>query len=324
MEIKNRIIEIKFLQNYILQEYFEMQIKFNFQDDSWKVLLAKELKNYKNKDINRKLALKRDNYSVSDMDTSLLVNLLKNREGAFKCCRIYNMDECLLNIQEDRNIDAHSTSNESDSELIQWVYGSLYDLKKFLNHIYDFGNKLGKNRISYVRKYASQIDTLQKLFEQDYIEGLKRDHKIDEIQDEINTIQRSASPSAAFHDIYMQKYFPTHDIELIKQFCIIAADADIPLACSYAADLLFNNSEYFMAEKYYDKIFNQLEPYQLLNLVNIYTNSLSASHTKEEGFELLKKCEISRYKIIKYHTMNGYDFYGYEKLIPKNKQKSDE
>lgn len=330
MKIRNRIADIKTLQAHILQDYFRMALAASFVDDAWKPIFRDEVQKSVNSEYSRsyvgawsKMQLKGiDNYSVDDMDTTIITTILKGpKDGPFGYCKFNKINQYLDYLQDDRNIDAHTTGNETDSELLQWAYGSLHDISRFISAVANAKNcKVSYDeRNSYARKYQAEIDSLRLQFENDYKEALWVEEIEQSINRNIERIKTSKNPHSTYTEIERQ-YFNKQDNEgkldlsLYNRFMQTAADAEIVWACSWIGDVYFEglktDVDYIKAAEYYEKGFSQLAPPQKLRLASIYLNNLcGSSHTKEEGMTILKSCESPRWEINTYSSKDGYEFY---------------
>jgi hypothetical protein len=339
MKIRNRITDIKALQVHILQDYFKMALAINFVDDAWKPKFYDEVQKgvksqYSPSYIGawNKMQLKgMDDYSIDDMDITIITAILKNPiVGPFNSCKFKNIYQYLNYIQDDRNIDAHTTGNETDSELLQWAYGSLHNISRFISNVANAKNcKVSDDeRNSYARKYQAEIESLRLQFENDYKESFGAEEIEQSINRNVERIKTSKDPHITYMEIERQ-YFNKRDNEgnrdffLYNRFMQTAADAGIVWACSWIGDVYFEglitDVDYIKAAEYYEKGFSQLVPQQKLRLASIYLNNLcSSSHTKEEGIAILKSCESPRWEIITYTSKDSYEFYS----LKRNKHNS--
>lgn len=139
MNIRYRLSDIRALQNHILQRYFQMEIEANFTDKQWKDELL-DILDYDQyhqhcasfTGVRHKINEKGiDAFTIDQMDTQLIVKLLQG-ENAFRDCCHCKLRWTLSNIQEDRNFEAHITSNESDEALFRWAVTTIQNLKKFV------------------------------------------------------------------------------------------------------------------------------------------------------------------------------------------------
>ena len=331
MQIRNRIADIKMMQAHILQDFFRMELAFNFSGDKWKTYFQKEVEAGVTSPYSRsyvgawdKIQIKGlDNYSVDDMDTTIIIAILKGW-GHFKCCKFDKINQSLDNFQDDRNIDAHATGNETDSELLQWAYGTFHNISKFVSDVDKSSHASDENRHSFARKYQSDIKELRKHFEDDYKEVL-RDEEIEQaIKRDIDRILTNNNPFEIYVDIegrYLKTMDSTGriDFNLNDRFLHAAADKGIVWACPLLGDKYFEGLmtavNYKKAEEYYTKGLSTLIPAQKLKLASIYINNLGdPSHTKEEGMILLKSCESSRWNIVSRTTKEGYEFYSIQRV----------
>ena len=335
MKIRNRIADIKTLQVHILQDYFSMALAANFIDHQWKPIFRNEVqKSVKNPQFSRsyigaweKMQLKgMDNYSIDDMDTTIITTILKApKEGLFGCCKFNKINQYLDHLQDDRNIDAHTTGNETDSELLQWAYGSLHNISRFICAVANAKDcKVSDDvRNPYARKYQVEIDSLRLQFENDYKEAFVAEEIEQSIHRNVERIKTSKDPHTTYMEIERQ-YFNKqdnegkHDFILYNRFMQTAADAGIVWACSWIGDVYFEglktDVDYIKAAEYYENGFSQLVPQQKLRLASIYLNNLCrSSHTKEEGLTILKSYESPRLEISTYTSKDGYEFYSLKK-----------
>ena len=337
MKIRNRIAEIKILQAHILQDYFKMALAANFNDDTWKSKLRDVVQDAVNAHAPyspsyagawEKMQLKgMDHYSIDDMDTTVITAILKAPTGgSFGCCKFNKINQYLDFLQDDRNIDAHTTGNETDSELLQWAYGSLNDISRFISAVAKANDSKVSDdkRKSYARKYQVEIKSLRLQFENDYKEVFQAEEIEQSINRDIERIKTSKDPFRTYVEIEGQ-YINKRDNEgksdliLYKKFMQTAADAGIVWACPLIGDVYFEGLmtevDYIKAAEYYEKGFSQLLPPQKLRLASIYLNGLcSSSHTKEEGMAIIKSCESPQWEIITYTSKDGHEFYSLERI----------
>ncbi len=332
MKIRNRIADIKTLQAHILQDYFRMALAANFIDDTWKSKFRDVVQDAANAHTQyspsyvgawEKIQLKgMDHYSIDDMDTTIITAILKSpKDGPFGYCKFNKINQFLDYLQDDRNIDAHATGNETDSELLQWAYGSLHNISRFISAVAKAKDcKVSDDeRNSYARKYQAEIESLRLQFENDYKEAFRAEEIEQSINRDVERIKTSKDPFRTYVEIEGQ-YIHKRDNEgksdliLYKKFMQTAADAGIVWACPVIGDDyfegLFTDVDYIKAAEYYEKGFSQLLPPQKLRLASIYLNGLcSSSHTKEEGMAIIKSCESPRWEIITYTSKDSHEFY---------------
>ncbi len=338
MKIRNRIAEIKILQAHILQDYFRMALTANFNDDdTWKSILHEEVQSAANAhDINsqsyvgaweKMQLIGMDHYSVDDMDTTIITAILKNSKNRyFSGCKFNKLEQYLDSIQEDRNNDAHTTGNETESELLQRAYGSLHGISRFISAVAKA--KVSKvsddERKSYARKYLAAIDSLRLQFDNDYKEAFKSNDIEQSINRDIERIKTSKDPFRTYVEIegqYINKRDTEGKIDLIlhRKFIQTAADAGIVWACPLIGDVYFEglltDVDYIKAAEYYEKGFSQMGLPQKLRLASIYINDLcNSSHSKEEGMTIIKSCESPQREIITYTSKDGYEFYSLKRI----------
>ena len=332
MKIRNRIADIKKMQAHILQDYFRMALAANFVDDSWKSIFLDEVQKAAKAQAlystsyfgarDKMQLLGMDHYSIDDMDTTIITSVLKGpNDSPFGCCKFRKINQYLDYLQEDRNFDAHATGNETESELLQWAYGSLHNISKFISAVAKANDcKVSyDNRNSYARIYLAEIESLRLQFENDYKEVFQAEEIEQSINRDVERIKTSKNSYNTYVEI-VEHYINRRDNEgnrdfiLLNRFVQTAADAGIVWACSWIGDVYFEglltDVDYIKAAEYYEKGFSQLIPPQKLRLASIYLNDLcNSSHTKEEGMTIIKSCESPRWEIITYTSKDGYEFY---------------
>ena len=335
MKMRNRITDIKMLQAHILQDYLRRAFAETFADDTWKSILYDEVQKGVKSDYSRSYIgawdkmhlLGMDHYSIDDMDTTIISTILKGPTGGpFGRCKFKKINQYLDNLQEDRNIDAHATGNEGDSELLQWAYISLSNMSRFLSAVAKASDCVvsDENRISFARKYQTEIASLRSQFEDDYKEALIIAAEEENIIRDIERIKSSIKPFNTYVELSRQ-YLNRRDNEgkidllLYKKFLEIAADAGIVFACARVGDMFFTglltDVDYIKAAEYYEKGFSHLEPSQKLSLASIYLNNLSnTTHSKEEAMAIIKSCVSPRWEIITYTSKEGYEFYTVKRI----------
>ncbi len=335
MKLRNRIAEIKILQAHILQDYLKMALVTNFIDDTWKSIFHDVVQSAVNAQNNnspsyvgawKKIQLRgMDHYSVDDMDTTIIIAILKNPiKSPFDCFKFNKIDQYLDYLKEDRNIDAHTTGNETDSELLQWAYGSLQDISRFISAAAKYSKGSDDERNSYARKYEAEIKSLRLQFENDYKEAFRAEEIEQSINQDIERIKTSKDPFRTYVEIegqYINKRDTEGKIDLIlhRKFIQTAADAGIVWACPLIGDLYFEgiliDVDYSKAAEYYENELSQLVPEQKLRLASIYINDLcNSSHSKEEGMTIIKSCESPQREIITYTSKDGYEFYSLKRI----------
>jgi len=343
MEIRNRIAEIKKLQAHILQDYFKMALTANFlDDDTWKSKFHDVVQCNANAHDQcspsyvgaweKMQLIGMDHYSVNDMDTTIITAILKGPHyGPFGNCKFNKINQYLDYLQDDRNIDAHTTGNETESELFQFAYGSLHNLSGFISAVAKAkdSNVSHDERITYARKYLAEIVSLRLQFDNDSKEAFRVEDIEQSINCDIERIKTSKDPFRTYIEIEGQ-YINGRDNEvkskliLHREFLQTAADAGIVWACPLIGDVYFEglltNVDYIRASEYYEKGFTQLVLPQKLRLASIYLNDLcNSSHTKEEGMKIIKSCESPQREITTYTSKDGYEFYSVKRIKHNSK-----
>jgi hypothetical protein len=137
--IKNKIYEIKILQNQMLQDYFRMEIEGNFTEKEWReelIAVLEDDRRYRHSasltGVRRKIAeVGIANYTIDDMDSQLILTLFRGQNAFSDCCSC-RLKWYLNDIIEDRNFEAHLSGNETEDEIFCWAITSIENLKKFV------------------------------------------------------------------------------------------------------------------------------------------------------------------------------------------------
>lgn len=321
MELRQVTAKIKPLHTHVLQDYLKLQIQSLVNCKDWKVLLIQEL-NKNTEKLSYKEALKMislkgiDDYSINDMDITLLSNLLKN--GNFKCtsykCRCH-----LENLCEDRIFDAHSHGNESDMELFVWGTGALHNLKIFVESVYKNDDLYENEKIEYIKKYLKEINILLEEIKYHYDGNLEKLFMISELNNSISIILNSQNQSDMYWKV-REIIIAEKNENKLDQFIFLSAERGIYLACVEIAYQYFTGYKkpinYEKAAKYYEKVYSSLSVNDKLNLASIYINQLSNEDKKEEGYQIIEslKQKLKNSKVYEYETKDGYTFYNIERI----------
>lgn len=321
MELRQIIAKVKPLQTHVLQDYLKLQIQSLVNCNDWKVLLLQEL-NKNSEKLAYKEALKSislkgiDDYSINDMDITLLTNLLKN--GILKCtsykCRCH-----LENLCEDRIIDAHSHGNESEMELFVWGTGALHNLKIFVESVYKNDVLPENEKIKYIKKYLKEINILLEEIKYHYDGNLEKVFMINELNNSISIILNSKNQSDMYWKI-REIIAAEKNENKLEQFIFLSAERGIYLACTEVAYQYFSGYKktinYAKAAKYYEKVYSSLSVHDKVNLASIYINQLSSEDKREEGYQIIEsiKQKLKKSKVYEYETKDGYTFYNIERI----------
>jgi SpoVK/Ycf46/Vps4 family AAA+-type ATPase len=118
-QISQLLTEANDVMQGVLQDYFKMELAVNFEGDSWKRFFEEEVQKghdgkFSNKynDAWEKIQqVGIENYTVDDMDVTIIVALLKGR-GSFDCCREREIRELLDPIKDYRNKYSHMSKSK--------------------------------------------------------------------------------------------------------------------------------------------------------------------------------------------------------------------
>ena len=296
MEIRNRLENVEKLCCNACQDFVRLVLKPNWQKKLY--LKAKEAVEHNHEYSENYVSayekmrqIGEMNYKVEYMDISLLSAVIiyckdiattknKTRE-AMKLVRI------------DRNLKAHSNTNEDDEELYQRGIVTLANLRHFVETIDQCEIEIDDlQRKRYVNKYIPQIKTLQSIMDEERIrtvQSVKNRKKL------IKKILDSDNQEQAWCD-FVPKYFEyetldNNDINLFMEFVIEAANAGVVPAFALAAEYYYEKEDYDKAEKllyflYMDKDNRQCNPKGMMILADIYFRKLGTR--KEDGYKVVK------------------------------------
>lgn len=177
-----------------------------------------------------------DNYSVDDMDVSLITELVKAKfKGMDEVQKITKM--ALIQLKDDRNLKDHSNENEEPDELYLRGLLALCNLRLFIRTV-DKAEKTisDKDRLSYRQKYIVEIDSLKSILDEERIELIQWNKAIHR---DIQLVLDSNEPLKTWYDIngiYWNRYWILEkNPQKYNDFIVRASDAGISYAHSAAA-----------------------------------------------------------------------------------------
>ena len=225
-------------------------------------------------------------------------------------------------LNNDRCSNAHIDGNETDSELLQWSFGTLHDIDNFINMVHSrYSKKINDTPIlveesnAFARKHHKKITELREAVAKDYEEAIS---ELAIINHNLYILKNS---SMNFLDIW-QYYLKSHDMIRFFNFLVVAADNGFDAAYLPLADFYYEGIgssipiDYIKAAHYYELSIDKLDRRQKLNLANIFLNNIAGTYNK--GQQLLEEYSQSlaktrngkpRYKLESYKTPENYTFW---------------
>lgn len=291
MKIRNRMSNIKALQTHALQDYFEMEISAH--NCMWRDELVQVLNNKTAYRQNYSCALEKmcadptlNNYSIKDMDTTLMAALLLHDKPF---CTYLNdrIKSCLNLLLNDKNFDSHLNENEDEVDLFHWAEGYLQVIKEFVKAV-SVKNKLDASiRQKYKTKYFYEIDAMYDEIEEDWEEL----YKFKALKDEIKKIAKSKRRHEDYHNIFF-KLLRENDYDTLRWFIINSAEMGIPEGINDAGDMYFEGDfgvkkNYSYAADYFAQVTEDLNYHDKIKWANLIINGYCNNYSTEDGFDIL-------------------------------------
>lgn len=332
MKLQNRVGEIKILLTHVLQDFFYLDIASKGLKTSWKETFIHHARNNVKKFpskyqgiINKFIKQGADSFDITDLDPTIISAIYnKGNQKPFDCHPDIITRMSILN--NDRCSDAHTDGNETDSELLQWSFGTLHDINNFINIVLtrysetiNTSSILGEEFHAFARKHNKTITDLREAVAKDYEEAIS---ELAIINHNLYTLMNSSQKTNCFLDI-IQYYIKSHDKIRFFNFLVAAADNGFEDSYHWLADFYYGDmgpgipTDYIKAAHYYELCgIDSLALEQKLNLANIYLNNIAGTYNK--GQQLLEECSQSlaktrngkpRYKLESYKTPENYTFW---------------
>lgn len=333
MKIRNRLQDIRDAQTRVLQDFFELEIVQYFPNNQWVTELYTIVKNaVKNDHLSASYAgtwskFRRSGtqgFTLTDMDTTIIVAVLgwkNNLTVKVNYDHFKHIQKRLSAITDDRNFNAHMTSNETPWELFQWACGTIHNIQMFLKTVCEHSTADAQAIQAFYQKHNAALNKIAEDLESDYAEERKELEIEIRIQREISEIQKSSDPQKTYFAI-SEKYHRERDYELDRRFMICATEAGIPYTSPFVGDLYFEGltveKDYTKAATCYEQGFQHLNPHQIVRLGSIYINQISSKRSQAEGQKMVDSCKpIRGAELCTYTTDEGFVFYRFRKQQSK-------
>lgn len=239
MNIRNRMADVEKLRCNICQDFLKLIIQPGWQQVLYDKAKKEVDTNSKFKD--KYIAAYRkmrdigiDHYSIDDMDVTFISEILSWGCTSVACTQVQTRN-ALKQLREDRNLNGHSSENETSKELYWRAHSALDNLNKFVQTVDEYETVIDDaKRLDYRQKYIPKIKELRNILEDEHIrsESIQKD------------IQKILSGKLEWNKAY-KKYMNSHwkeEKDIYFEFIVSASDAGIPSAHSLAA-------QYFIYEK---------------------------------------------------------------------------
>lgn len=241
MNIRNRMADVEKLRCNICQDFLKLIIQPGWQQVLYNKAKEEVDKNSKFKD--KYIAAYRkmrdigiDHYSIDDMDVTFIYEILSWGCTSVARAKVQTKN-ALKQLREDRNLNGHSSENETSKELYLRAFSALNNFKSFVQTVDDYETDIDNaKRLDYRQKYIPKIEELLNILYDEYIrsENIRKD------------IERILSGKLEWHNA-LKKYTDNYwkeEKDIYFEFLVRASDARIPSAHSLAADffLTINNN----------------------------------------------------------------------------------
>lgn len=242
MDIRNRLADISKLRCNICQDFLEMIAKPNWQQELYNKAKCEIENNTRFKDkyivvYNTMRDYGIDQYSISKMDVTLIVEILYSLKNTFPA--EYKTINAINKIKGNKNTKSHSGENEASEELYLQGLLDLCNLRYFVEEVDKSETSIADpERLSFRRKYIPMIDQLKESLDEERIALI---YKSKEISKDVTRILTSTDPDKTWidtHEYYMtRKWMVEKDYDSCFEFFVKASDAGIrqahPAAMGY-------------------------------------------------------------------------------------------
>ena len=241
MDIRNRMADVSKLRCNVCQDFLRMVARHHWQQQLYTKAKYEVEASTKNRDKYMTVYEKMrdigvDQYSIDDMDVSLIVEVLYGLKDFFPADRntIYSINK----VKADRNAKGHSCENEDPEELYLQGLLDLVNLRRFVVDVDKYEVSIADEyRLDFRRKYIPLIDKLKETLDDERIESLQAAKQIDR---DISKILQSKNPDSTWLQVW--ELYMNRDWKLEKNpqgfnnFIVKASDAGIKQAHSGAMD----------------------------------------------------------------------------------------
>lgn len=236
MDVRNRMADVVKLRCNACQDFLRMILK-----TGWQQLLYNKAQyevfnktRYKDKYVATYEKMRDggvDNYSVDDMDVTLITELVIAKFNGMDAVQKSTKD-ALIKLKDDRNLTDHSNENEEPDELYLRGLLALCNLRFFIRTVDKDEVTISDNdRLSYRQKYIVEIDSLKSILDEERIELIQCNKAIDR---DIQRVLDSIDPQKTWLDIdkiYTDRYWKLEkNPQKYYNFIVRASDAGIPYA----------------------------------------------------------------------------------------------
>ena len=241
MDVRNRMADVVKLRNNVLQDFMEMILRPGWQQKFYAKAKNEVVNNtrYKNNYIAAYEKMRDkgyENYSVKDMDVSIIYQIVKYVKNITLSVDDYTL-RIIESIKNDRNLTNHSSENETPEELYLRGLVALIDLRELVCSVDKNITAIDDNtRLNYRQKYVKAIEEMKDLLDDERIELVQ---SVKNIKRDIANIQNSKNPLQEWITVqgnYSDRWLKLHQgREGYFRFIRMASDAGIQEAHYHAA-----------------------------------------------------------------------------------------
>ena len=255
MDARNRMADVSKLRCNVCQDFLRMVAQPNWQQQlyakaKYEVEASTRFRDKYITVYERMRDIGVEQYSIDDMDVSLIVEVLYGLSNVFPADR--NTIHSINKVKADRNAKGHSCENEDPEELYLQGLLDLVNLRRFVVDVDKYEVSIAdEDRLGFRRKYIPLIDKLKETLDDERIESLQ---VAKQIERDIGAILQSENPDTTWLQVW--ELYMNRDWKLEKNpqgftnFIVKASDAGIKQAHSGAMDyFLLIQKDYAEAER---------------------------------------------------------------------------
>ena len=242
MDVRNRMADVVKLRCNVCQDFLRMILEEGWQKELYKkadyevtnsthfkdkyIATYEQMRNTKNGV---------DNYSVDDMDVTLITELVVARFMGISVDKATR--SALIELKDNRNITNHSSENEEADELYLRGLLALCNLRDFVRTVDKKETGIDDaKRLAYRQKYIPKIEALKELLDEERIELVQKEKSM---RKDIQRVLDSDDPLDTWVDVsrlYADRYYRVErNHQGYNDFIICASDAGVPFAHTQAA-----------------------------------------------------------------------------------------
>ena len=243
MDVRNRMADVVKLRCNACQDFLRMILSEGWQKELYKKAKYEVTNNtrFKDKYIATYEQMRNaengvDNYSVDDLDVTLMTELVVARFMGISVDKATR--SALIELKDNRNITNHSSENEENDELYLRGLLALCNLRDFVRTVDKKETDIDdEKRLAYRQKYIPKIEELKELLDEERIELVQKEKSM---RKDIQRVLDSDDPYVMWGEIsklYFDRYsMVERNDQGFHDFIVCASDAGVEFPNSEAAD----------------------------------------------------------------------------------------